>query len=176
MTAALAPASHRGAVPSGCPLTVRELQTIQLIANGASRREAADRLGLQLSSIRTYLGNAYARLGVASASQAAVRCWREGWIQIDGVHSGTGQLAAAVNRLATAVVSEEKSSLSPSQRAYLHAFEDYLYARTDESRLAARRRMDQTARQARITPHPERPARELMDTLVLLTRRGWARR
>jgi DNA-binding CsgD family transcriptional regulator len=174
MSATLAPAVRtRGGVPHGCPLTIAEFEMVRGLADGKDQAQIACDSGRALSTVRTLLSTAYRRLGVSGGAQAVAHCCGHGWI-------GRGEpainhLALSVGRLARAITSEEKSTLTAGERSYLHAFEDYLYARTDEDKYAARMRMDATARRSGITPHPERGRLELMDVLVSIVKSGWVR-
>lgn len=54
-------------------LTARELQVIQLVAQGCTYALAADRLGVSLHTITTHIKNAYRKLEVHSAGAAVMR-------------------------------------------------------------------------------------------------------
>jgi LuxR family maltose regulon positive regulatory protein len=87
-----------GAVPSSAlvdPLTERELEVLQLIAEGLSNREIADRLVVALSTVKVHTRNIYAKLDVNSRTQAVVKAqrldllwlsergaWHPSWISI----------------------------------------------------------------------------------------------
>lgn len=51
---------------------------------GLTYKQAAYRLGLTDNCVRSHAHNAYQRLGVVNAQQAAVRFIRSGWDQEDG--------------------------------------------------------------------------------------------
>lgn len=51
---------------------------------GLTYKQAALRLGVSGDCVRTHAHNAYRRLGVTNAQQAAVRFIREGWDDEDG--------------------------------------------------------------------------------------------
>ena len=53
------------------PLSDRELEVLQLIAEGLSRQEIATKLVLSLNTIKTHARNAYSKLGVSNQMQAA---------------------------------------------------------------------------------------------------------
>jgi len=55
------------------PLSEREVEVLHLIAQGHSNQEIADRLFVAVSTIKTHVGNIYAKLGVSSRVQAAGR-------------------------------------------------------------------------------------------------------
>jgi LuxR family maltose regulon positive regulatory protein len=55
------------------PLSERELEVLQLIAQGLSNREIAERLFLALSTVKVHTRNIYGKLGVHSRTQAVAR-------------------------------------------------------------------------------------------------------
>jgi LuxR family maltose regulon positive regulatory protein len=52
------------------PLSDRELEVLQLIADGLSRPEIASRLVLSLNTVKTHTRNIYSKLGVNNQMQA----------------------------------------------------------------------------------------------------------
>ena len=59
-------------VPS-VPLTEREQKVLQLIAEGLSNKEIAQRLNLTLSMVKTHIINIYGKLQVSRRVQAVTR-------------------------------------------------------------------------------------------------------
>jgi LuxR family maltose regulon positive regulatory protein len=55
------------------PLTKRELEVLQLIAQGCSNQEIADTLVLALNTVKRHTSNIYGKLGVSSRTQAVAR-------------------------------------------------------------------------------------------------------
>jgi LuxR family maltose regulon positive regulatory protein len=55
------------------PLSERELEVLQLIADGLSNREIADRLFLSLNTVKAHTRNIYGKLDVHSRTQAVAR-------------------------------------------------------------------------------------------------------
>jgi LuxR family maltose regulon positive regulatory protein len=55
------------------PLTERELEILQLIVAGRSNSEIADRLYISLNTVKWHVKNIYAKLGVSSRLDAAIR-------------------------------------------------------------------------------------------------------
>ena len=55
------------------PLSERELEVLQLIAEGLTNREIASRLFLSLHTVKVHAHNIYGKLGVHSRTQAAAR-------------------------------------------------------------------------------------------------------
>jgi len=55
------------------PLSERELEVLQLIAEGLANREIADRLYLSLNTVKVHTRNIYGKLGVNSRMQAVAK-------------------------------------------------------------------------------------------------------
>lgn len=68
-----------GEVPE---LTARELQILQMLADGCSPAEVAERLFISPKTVRNHLTNVYDKLGVGSRSQAIVVALRHGLIDL----------------------------------------------------------------------------------------------
>lgn len=62
------------------PLTDRELQVLQLLADGSSNVEIAQELSLSQHTIKTHVGNILQKLSVDDRTQAVVKALREGWV------------------------------------------------------------------------------------------------
>jgi len=63
-----------GATPAYVePLSKREKEVLQLIAQGLSNEQIADRLFVSVSTIKTHLINIYSKLGVERRTQAVAR-------------------------------------------------------------------------------------------------------
>ncbi len=55
------------------PLSVREIEVLQLIANGLSNQEIANQLHISLSTVKGHTSNIYGKLGVHKRTQAVSR-------------------------------------------------------------------------------------------------------
>jgi LuxR family transcriptional regulator, maltose regulon positive regulatory protein len=55
------------------PLTERELEILQLIADGFSNQAIADRLVIALSTVKRHINNVFGKLAVQSRTQALLR-------------------------------------------------------------------------------------------------------
>jgi LuxR family maltose regulon positive regulatory protein len=69
------PSSHMVA-PSGTlltPVSEREIEVLQLIAEGKTNASIADQLYISLSTVKTHINNLYSKLGVESRTQALAR-------------------------------------------------------------------------------------------------------
>lgn len=82
----LAPSAARqlmGAVrrPTGLALSDRELEVLQLVADGASNREAARQLFISEASIKTHLQHVYDKLDVRDRAAAVGEGYRRGLLR-----------------------------------------------------------------------------------------------
>lgn len=62
-------------------LSQRELQVLQLLAEGHSYKTCADRLSVSHDTIRFHVRNIYERLHVHSKSEAVIKALKSGWIR-----------------------------------------------------------------------------------------------
>lgn len=62
-------------------LSERELEVLQLLAQGHSYKTCADRLAISHDTIRFYVRNIYDRLHIHSKSEAVIKALKSGWIQ-----------------------------------------------------------------------------------------------
>jgi PAS domain S-box-containing protein len=72
-------ARRRGEL-DGQPLTARELEVLQLAAQGRSARQIGESLGISPSTVRTHLENIYPKLDVGAKSAAVAKALRRGLI------------------------------------------------------------------------------------------------
>lgn len=68
-----APAPHVPSVEANASLTVREREVLDLMAEGLLYKEAADRLGLSVDTIRAHLRNIYKKLRVRNRTEAILK-------------------------------------------------------------------------------------------------------
>jgi DNA-binding NarL/FixJ family response regulator len=59
-------------------LTKREMQVLNLVAQGLSNKDIAEELSLKPSTIKIHVGNACRKLGVENRTQAAILCHQHG--------------------------------------------------------------------------------------------------
>lgn len=81
--AVLRAAAHRAAIPSASPLSEREMEVLREAARGLANKDIARRLDLSVRTIHTHLGNAFAKLGVGSRTEAVLLALRRGWIALE---------------------------------------------------------------------------------------------
>jgi DNA-binding CsgD family transcriptional regulator len=74
----------RFAVKSPAELTTREMEVIQLAAEGLTNKEIAARLFLSARTVNFHLDNIYSKLGVSTRTEAAIYALRQGWIKRPG--------------------------------------------------------------------------------------------
>ncbi|TCP49920.1 LuxR family two component transcriptional regulator [Tamaricihabitans halophyticus] len=66
--------------PAAEPLSQRELEVLELIAGGMTNREAARQLFISESTVKTYLLQVYAKLGVNDRAAAVATAFAEGYL------------------------------------------------------------------------------------------------
>lgn len=64
-------------------LSPREMEVLKHLANGLSNKEIAAQLGLVVGTIKIYVANIYAKLGVSDRTQALVAAVKRGIIDIE---------------------------------------------------------------------------------------------
>jgi LuxR family maltose regulon positive regulatory protein len=72
-----------GVQPLVEPLSARELEVLQLIANGGSNRAIAEKLVITISAVKKHTGNIYGKLNVNSRTQAIHRARQLGLLSPD---------------------------------------------------------------------------------------------
>jgi len=59
-------------------LTTRETEVLELIADGHSNKEIANKLVITENTVETHTGRIYKKLEVKSRTQASAQYWRNG--------------------------------------------------------------------------------------------------
>jgi two-component system, NarL family, response regulator LiaR len=67
------------------PLTVRELDILRLIAQGASNKEIAEKLVIAEETVHSHVSNILSKLHLASRTQAALYALKEGIASVDDI-------------------------------------------------------------------------------------------
>ena len=62
-------------------LSPREREILQLVCDGLSNKEIAQRLYLSVRTVENHLANIYRKLGVRSRTEAAVLAMQQGWVK-----------------------------------------------------------------------------------------------
>jgi DNA-binding NarL/FixJ family response regulator len=66
------------ASPAGEPISARELEVLELVARGASNRDAAARLFISEATVKTHLMHIYSKLGVNDRAAAVAEAFDRG--------------------------------------------------------------------------------------------------
>ncbi len=66
-------------------LTEREIEVLQLAAQGSSNQQIADSLYLSLRTVQSHLNHIFNKLQVSSRTEAVVRALKEGWVTLDAI-------------------------------------------------------------------------------------------
>ncbi|GHH42913.1 response regulator [Lentzea cavernae] len=68
--------------PAPAPLSQRELEVLELIARGSTNREAAKRLFISETTVKTHLLHVYAKLGVNDRAAAVAAAFSRGYLAL----------------------------------------------------------------------------------------------
>lgn len=69
--------------PDATPLSDRELEVLQLVAQGQSNQQIAEQLTIKEATVRTHVSNILNKLHLSSRTQAALYALREGLVSLD---------------------------------------------------------------------------------------------
>jgi DNA-binding CsgD family transcriptional regulator/N-acetylneuraminic acid mutarotase len=86
-------------------LSGREREILRLVATGASNKEIASRLFISANTVKVHLRNIFAKIGVASRTEATLYAIREGLHQVEGLPRSEPDLSAPLEPQ-TPIVSE----------------------------------------------------------------------
>lgn len=64
------------------PLTRREFEVLQLVAEGVSNREIGQRLFISEKTVKNHITSIFRKLGVTDRTQAVIHAIREGWVKV----------------------------------------------------------------------------------------------
>ena len=69
----------------GEPLSEREIEIVELVADGLTNREIAVRTYLSPNTVKVHLRNIFTKTGVSSRTELTVLAMQEGWITVPGI-------------------------------------------------------------------------------------------
>lgn len=76
------PRARRAASAAASDPTSRELDVMELLAQGMTNREIANALFISEHTVRNHLGHIFTKLGVSSRTQAVMKAGRLGWLRL----------------------------------------------------------------------------------------------
>jgi len=69
-------------------LTDREMEVLKLAASGMSNKEIAEQLSVTVRTVKAHISNIFAKMNVASRTEAILEAVREGWLDLGQAHPG----------------------------------------------------------------------------------------
>jgi NarL family two-component system response regulator LiaR len=63
-------------------LSDREVEVLRLAASGMSNKEIAERLAVTVRTVKAHISNVFAKMNVASRTEAILKAVREGWLEL----------------------------------------------------------------------------------------------
>lgn len=74
---------ENASAPSAAELSEREIEILQLVATGVSNKEIAQQLLISANTVKVHLRNIFAKINVASRTEATLYAIRAGLVQMD---------------------------------------------------------------------------------------------
>jgi len=97
----------------GEPLSEREIEIVELVADGLTNREIAVRTYLSPNTVKVHLRNIFAKTGVSSRTELTVLAMQEGWITVPGITGAVDSTGADVSAEEDATIEAESPALPP---------------------------------------------------------------
>lgn len=82
----------------GEPLSPRELEIVELVAEGLTNREIATRAFLSPNTVKVHLRNIFTKTGVASRTELTVMAMQEGWVIVPSSKADTKDAETSVTQ------------------------------------------------------------------------------
>lgn len=158
-------------VPEGCPLSGKELEALQLLAQGLTYKEMAQHIGRNPSTVRSHLNHIYNKLGVHDRARAVLVAAHKGWIEDTPAEDATTHLLFRIEQLIGELCQHirRRNRLTQAQKELLSAFDAVLYAREDDEYVMARQLMDSCVNSVAQEAHLVLGNRRQRDLVELLT-------
>ena len=103
-------------VEPGEPLTEREIEIVELVADGLTNREIAVRTYLSPNTVKVHLRNIFTKSGVSSRTELTVLAMQEGWITVPGITDVQDSAEADVSAEEETQIEPETPALPPWPR------------------------------------------------------------
>ncbi len=72
-------------------LSDREMEILRLVATGATNQQVAQELVISVNTVKVHLRNIYAKLGVASRTEATMVAVHQGWVAVPRLDGSDGE-------------------------------------------------------------------------------------
>lgn len=107
------------AAEHGEPLTERELEITELVAEGLTNREVAEQLYVSHNTVKVHLRNIFAKTGVASRTELSMLAVQEGWISVPGTADDSDSSSASPSESSTTLSTEPSADTEDALRPSL---------------------------------------------------------